>query len=131
MASIIPGETNIDNNRFVDGIVQVKPYFPKICIIPRWLLAFLFILAVLAGLCLVLLCILLALKTRRKKENSVEKSSTLQPKTQPEKIRDEALTLKKTKICDVCGREFPAVYTFCPYCMTFNGKDYLSGSFKD
>jgi len=31
---------------------------------------------------------------------------------------------KRSKTCNVCGKEFPEVYTFCPYCFTFHGKDY-------
>jgi hypothetical protein len=42
----------------------------------------------------------------------------------PSVKRREEHPFKTTKTCSVCGREFPGVYTFCPYCFTFYGKDY-------
>ena len=123
MASIIPGEVNIDNNRFVDGVVEIKPLIipppPVPCVIPRWLIAFLFVIAVLVGLTLGLLVIFILLWLRRRKEDEEEEV----PISLPAKPSEGDLYSVKKK-CNVCGREFLGVYTFCPYCMSFHGKDY-------
>jgi hypothetical protein len=115
-ANVVPGEANIDNNRFVDGVVWVKPWvFPPVWKIPIWLLALLFLLAMLIGilLLLVLMCALLRRRRRKKKDKMVIPPipSTLMP-------------FQRSKKCRVCGKEFLGVYTFCPYCFTFHGKDY-------
>lgn len=121
-ASIVPGEIDIDDNRFVDGVVRVKPWMPPPpveYVLPKWLLAFLFLLAVLVGACLVLL-VGLALWWTRERKKEVEMKQLAGPAVKP---REEA-QFKTSKTCSVCGREFPGVYTFCPYCLTFHGKDY-------
>lgn len=122
-ASIVPGEIDIDNNRFVDGVVQVKPSTlppPAEYALPRWLLAFLFLLAVFVGACLVLLVGLALWSMReRKKEGQIGRQLT----ASTVKLHEES-PFKINKICSACGREFPGVYTFCPYCLTFQGKDY-------
>ena len=114
-ASAVPGELNIENNRFVDGVVWVKlGVLPIAWKIPRWLLALLFLLAVFIGACLVAAIVFALLWRRcRKKKDQMDK----QP-TRPE------VGLKKSKTCSVCGKEFLGTYTFCPYCFTFHGKDY-------
>jgi hypothetical protein len=125
VADTVPGEVNIENNRFVDGIVQIKPLptppppTPAECIIPRWLLAFLFLIAVLIVITLTLLAIfiLLWLKEKRK-ERRDEKPLVIAPAKSV-----EIHPSKTSKKCNVCGNEFPAVYTFCPHCMSFHGKD--------
>jgi hypothetical protein len=116
VASVVPGEVDVKDNRFVDGVVRIKPWFPPPLpveyVLPRWLLAFLFLLAVLVGAILVILVgfILWWTRERRKEEEVIR--------------RVEEHPSKATKTCNVCGREFPGVYTFCPYCMSFHGKDY-------
>jgi len=123
-ASVVPGEIDVDDNRFVDGVVRVKPWMPPPpveYVLPRWLLAFLFLLAVLVGACLVLL-VALALWWTRERKKEVEMKQLTAPAVKP---REEA-PFKTSKTCSVCGREFPGVYTFCPYCFTFHGKDYDS-----
>ncbi len=114
-ASVVSGELNIENNRFVDGVVWVKlGVLPIAWEIPRWLLALLFLLALFIGACLAAAIVFALLWRRcRKKKDQVDK----QP-TRPE------VEFKKSKTCSVCGKEFPGVYTFCPYCFTFHGKDY-------
>jgi hypothetical protein len=115
-ASVVPGEVNIENNRLVNGVVWVKPWvYPPVWKIPIWLLALLFLLAVLIGilLLLVLICALLRRRRRKKKDKMV-----IQP------IPPTIMPFQRSKKCRVCGKEFPVVYTFCPYCFTFHGKDY-------
>jgi hypothetical protein len=115
-ANVVPGEANIDNNRFVDGVVWVKPWvFPPVWKIPIWLLALLFLLAMLIGilLLLVLICALLRRRRRKKKDKMV-----IPP------IPPTIMPFQRSKKCRVCGKEFLGLYTFCPYCFTFHGKDY-------
>jgi hypothetical protein len=120
VASVVPGEVDVEDNRFVDGVVRIKPWFPPPLpveyVLPRWLLAFLFLLAVLVGACLVLL-IGLALWCMRERKKEVVVPT-------PGVKRYQEYRFKTTKTCSVCGREFLGVYTFCPYCFTFHGKDY-------
>jgi len=122
VASIVPGEVDAEDNRFVDGVVWIKPLVPPSppsveCVLPKWLLTFLFLLAVLVGACLVLLIGLALWWTRERKKEA----QTVVPT--PSVKRREEHPFKTTKTCSVCGREFPGVYTFCPYCFTFHGKD--------
>jgi len=114
-ASVVLEEINLENNRFVDGVVWVKlGMLPIAWEIPRWLLALLFLLAIFIGACLAAAIVFAFLWRRcRKKKDQIDK----QP-TRPE------VEFKKSKTCSVCGKEFPGVYTFCPYCFTFHGKDY-------
>ena len=106
-ASVVPGEIIIENNRFVDGIVWVK-----VGEVPRGFLALL--LAMFIGACLIA-AIIFALLWRRRKKKGVQIGMRL---TFPE------VKLKRRKTCSACGKEFPGVFTFCPYCFTFHGKDY-------
>jgi hypothetical protein len=116
----LPNDISPADNTFVNGIVQVMarpPYpwvYPPVWNIPIWLLALLFLLAVLIGilLLLVLMCALLRRRRRKKKK-------TVIPPIPP-----TIMPFQRSKKCRVCGKEFPAVYTFCPYCFTFHGKDY-------
>ena len=123
VADVVPGEVDIEDNRFVDGIVEIKPSIlpppPVPCVIPRWLIAFLFVIAVLVGLTLGLLVIFILLWLRRRREDEEEEV----PISLPAKPSEGDL-YTATKKCNVCGREFLSVYTFCPYCMSFHGKDY-------
>ncbi|MGQ9641742.1 MAG: CARDB domain-containing protein [Candidatus Bathycorpusculaceae bacterium] len=115
-ASAVPGEVNIENNKLVDGVIWVKPWmYPPVWKIPIWLLALLFLLAMLIGilLLLVLICALLRRRRRKKKDKMV-----IPP------IPHTIMPFQRSKKCKVCGKEFPGVYTFCPYCFTFHGKDY-------
>lgn len=117
-ASVVPGEVDIEDNKFVDGVVQIKalpPPPPPEYVMPKWLLAFLFVIAVLVGVILVIL-VGFILWWKRKKGEEKEKKLSPPPFVEP--------SFKTTKKCSVCGREFPGVYTFCPYCMSFHGKDY-------
>ena len=120
-ASAVSGELIIENNRFVDDVVWVKTrMFPAVWEIPRWLLALLFLLAVFIGACLVAAILFALLWMRERKK----KGQTSRQPTYPEvKARKEA-GFKTSKTCSVCGREFHGAYTFCPYCLTFHGKDY-------
>lgn len=120
-ASAVPEELNIENNRFVDDVVWVKPWvFPAAWEIPRWLLALLFLLAVFIVACLVV-AILFALLWRRERK---KKGQRCRQPTYPEVKPRKEVGFKRSKTCSVCGKEFPGVYTFCPYCFTFHGKDY-------
>ena len=120
-ANVVPGEANIDNNRFVDGVVWVKPWvFPPVWKIPRWLLALLFISAILIGACLAAVIVFVLLRRRKRKRKD-------QRGRQPSSFEVEPckeVGFKRSKACSACGKEFPGVYTFCPYCFTFHGKDY-------
>lgn len=125
VADVVPGEIDIGDNRYVDGIVHIKaavvpPPTPVEYVIPRWLLAWLFLLTVLVGIILALIVILLLLCVCRRKREEDEKA----PAPTPIAVKpfEEAYGVRKK--CKVCGREFPGVYTFCPYCMSFHGKDY-------
>ena len=114
-ASTVPGEINIENNKFVDDVVWIKLWtFPPVWGIPMWLLAFLFGLALLIGVCLIsaLLCVLWWRRRKRKRQRSIQLNS-------PREVG-----FKKTKTCGACGKQFNGVHTFCPYCFTFHGKDY-------
>ena len=121
VASVVPGEVDVKDNRFVDGVVRIKPWFPPPppveYVLPRWLLAFLFLLAVLVGACLVLLIglALWCMRERKKEAPLVVPAPS---------VKRHEYRFKTTKTCSVCGREFLGVYTFCPYCFTFHGKDY-------
>ena len=126
-ASIVPGEIDVEDNRFVNGVVWIKrweppPPTPVECVLPKWLLASLFLLAVLVGANLVVTVgfILWWLHKREKKEKTepvkTQTPSPVKPNTEQK--------FKSTKTCNVCGKEFPGTYTFCPYCMSFHDKDY-------
>ena len=115
-ANVVPGEANIDNNRFVDGVVWVKPWvFPPVWKIPIWLLALLFLLAMLIGILLLLVLMYALLRRRRRKKKEKTVIQPTLPAISP---------FRRRKKCRVCGEEFPEVYTFCPYCFAFHGKDY-------
>ena len=127
-AGPVPGETKLDDNVFIDDVVKIKsspypspsppPYWPPGVFDMRWLLAGLFILIVLVAAVLILaVIILLACGRRRKREE------------EPKKIAEEPRVLAllpspATKTCKVCGKKFLAVYTFCPHCMSFHGRDF-------
>jgi hypothetical protein len=115
-ANVVLGEANIDNNRLVDGVVWVKPWvYPPVWEVPGWPLALLFsLLAMLIGACLLAIIILALLWRRRKKKRTQMNMRPAFPEVK----------LKRSKTCSVCGKEFLGVYTFCPYCFTFHGKDY-------
>jgi len=125
VAGVVPGEVDVEDNRLVDGAVRIKPLVPPPapaveCVLPKWLLAFLFLLAVLVGANLVAIVgfILWWMRERGKEREAkpVKPSASVKPV--------EEHQFKATKTCNVCGKEFPAVYTFCPYCMSFHGKDW-------
>jgi len=122
VASIVPEEMDIDNNRFVDGVVQIKPLAPpppSELLVPKWLLALLFLLFVLLGAILVLL-IALALWCKRKKQKDEDAANL--PRSSI--VSADEYSSKAIKTCSNCGRQFNGIYTFCPYCMSFHGKDY-------
>jgi hypothetical protein len=122
-ASVVPGEVApyTDNNKLVDGVVWVKSWaFPPVWEIPRWLLALLFISAILIGACLAAAIVFVLLRRRKRKRKD-------QWGRQPSSFEVEPckeVGFKRSKTCSACGKEFPGVYTFCPYCFTFHGKDY-------
>ena len=118
VASAVPEEVNIENNKFVDGVVWVKSWtLPAVWEIPRWLLALLFLLVVF--ICVAVIIFALLWECERKKKGQRNR----QP-THPEVKPCKKVGFKKSKTCGVCGKEFPGAYTFCPYCFTFHGKDY-------
>lgn len=124
-ASVVPGEVDVEDNRFVDGVVWIKPWVPPPpppveYVLPKWLLAFLFLLAVLVGANLVV-TVGFALWWMRERGKERE-AKPVRPSAPSVKLVEEH-PFKATKTCSVCGRKFPAVYTFCPYCMSFHGKD--------
>jgi len=115
VASIVPGETDVKDNTFIDGVVWVTPWVsPSDWEIPRWLLALLFLLIVFVGACLIAAIIFALLWRRKKKKNG-------QTNVQP---THHKVGFKRSKTCNVCEKEFHGVYTFCPYCLTFHRKDY-------
>ena len=120
-ASVVPGEVDVEDNRFVDGVVRIKlwappPPSPVECVLPKWLLAFLFLLTVLVGATLCCCLLLWCMRERKKEAQTVVPTSSVK--------RREEHRFKTTKTCSVCGREFPGVYSFCPYCMSFHGKSF-------
>jgi len=108
-ASAVPGELIIENNKFIDDVVEIKLWTFFV-----WHVALLFVLALLIGVCLILALLYVLWRRGRKKKRQVS--------TQLNSPRDTEF--KKIKICGACGRQFNGVYTFCPYCFTFHGKDY-------
>jgi hypothetical protein len=125
-ASVVPGEIDVEDNRFVNGIVTIKPWTPlpptpAECVVPKWLLASLFLLAVLIGANLVVTVgfVLWWLHKREKKEKTEPVISAAPSRVKP--LKEQAF--KQTKTCNVCGREFSGAYTFCPHCMSFHDKD--------
>lgn len=126
-AGPVPGETNLSDNVFVDGVVKIRsapsPPCPGVFDV-RWLLAGLFILIVLVGILLVLAVIILL--TCRRRRRSEEEEPERVKEEEPKKIREEpkVLPFSAAKKCEVCEKEFPSVYTFCPHCMSFHGRDF-------
>ena len=126
-AGPVPGETNLSDNVFVDGVVKIRsapsPPCPGVFDM-RWLLAGLFILIVLVGILLVLAVIILLTcrRRRRSEEEEPERVKTEEPK----KIMEEpkVLPFSAAKKCEICEKEFPSVYTFCPHCMSFHDRDF-------
>jgi len=111
VANTVPGETDVEDNSFVDGTVRVKyPSVPPVVSeLPAWLMWLLIILIILVAASL-FTSIALLFYVRKKKENS------------PVKVADPVTYEEKThKTCIKCGKEFLAVYTFCPHCFTYNG----------
>jgi hypothetical protein len=116
-AGPVPGETFLADNVYIDGLVEVigapTPYPPFFDM--RSLLAMLFILIVLVAAVFVIAVIILMSCRRRKEEEE---------KTEPRSVVEPVLPRYSAKRCRVCGKEFAAVYTFCPHCMSFHGKDF-------
>ena len=123
-ASVVPGEINIENNKFTDGVIWVKQcaFLPPICGIPPETLTLIFLLLALIGSSITV-TIIIILQSRKKREKKTQKESYSQSNTSRKIKADKSDNLKRTKTCSSCGKEFPATYTFCPYCFTFNGKD--------
>jgi len=128
-ASVVPGEIDVEDNSLVDGVVRIKsapppppPPPPVECVLPKWLLAFLFVLAVLVGATLVVI-VGFALWWKHERREKEEVKPVMRSSSSSVKPYEE-YQFKATKTCNVCGREFPGVYTFCPYCMSFHGEDY-------
>lgn len=117
-AEYLTGETNFQNNICIDDVVSVraraKPWVPAYWKIPE-MLALLILLATLIGSCMT---VLLWKFKRRRTEQKGRRSAFSEAKSSKED------RFKTSKTCSVCGKEFPATYTFCPYCFTFHGKDY-------
>jgi len=112
----LPNDITPADNTFINGVIWVRPWvYPPVWKIPTWLLVLLFLLVLLIGilLLLVLICALLRRRRRKKKDEMV--IPLIPPAISP---------FRRRKKCRVCGEEFPEVYTFCPYCFTFHGKDY-------
>lgn len=116
-AGPVPGEVFLADNVFVDGFVRVierpgPPAGPGLDM--RAILAMLFIVAVLVAALLALVIVML-LACRRGKEDEEDSKGVSESLVLP---------LYPIKKCRECGKEFPGVYTFCPYCMSFHGKDF-------
>ena len=111
VASTVPGETDVEDNTFVDDTVRVKsPHVPPVVSeLPEWLMWLPIILTILTAASL-FTSIALLFCLRKKKENSPAK--VVAPVTYREKTH---------KTCIECGREFLGVRTFCPDCFTYNG----------
>jgi hypothetical protein len=113
-ANAVPGEVNLGDNVFVDGYILVGAVVPptRPPFDSRWFLALLFILIMLIAILLVVLMLLLFARRRKKKEE--EKAGLGAAAVLPS---------EGVKRCRVCGKEFPVAFTFCPYCLSFYGKD--------
>jgi hypothetical protein len=137
IAEPVPGETNVDNNVLVDGTVKITSVIPSppVSCNPL-LLALLFILIVLIGALLVAALLVFLFCRRRRKNEEEEPERVMGPvavlpltavkKQQRQRATEQAAILPSAiaKKCKVCGKDFPAVYTFCPHCMSFHGKDF-------
>lgn len=64
--------------------------------------------------------IFIMLRTREKKKRGRMQGKPTPPEVKPCK----EVGLKRSKTCSACGKEFPGVYSFCPYCLTFQGQEY-------
>jgi hypothetical protein len=120
VASFVPGEVGVDDNRFVDGVVRIKPWVPPPappvgCVPPKWFLAFLFLLSVLLGANIVAFLGFILWKMKEERR---------EVKTESFVNSFEESQYKATKKCNVCGKEFSAVCTFCPYYMNFHGRGW-------
>lgn len=123
-ASVVPGEIEINDNRFLDGTVWVKSGMPPPSVeyvLPRWLLAFLFLLSVFIGACLAAVIIFALLWRRERKKKDPRGRQPTYSEVKPRK----EVRFKRTKTCNICGKEFSEAYTFCPYCFAFHGKDRI------
>jgi len=109
-AEPVPGEIDTLDNVLINGLVEVR--------------AVLFLL--MANLLLLLamfMCIAVMVFPflERKRKKNVQ--MCVQP-TSSEVMPCKEVGFKRSKTCSACGKGFPEVYTFCPHCFTFHGKDY-------
>lgn len=114
-SATLPSDIDVSDNTYMDGIVWVRPWVsPAVWEIPRWILTLLFLLAIFIVACLIAAIIFgLLWRRERKKRGEMDGQPT-----------HSKVGFKRSKTCSVCGKEFPGVYTFCPYCFAFHGKDY-------
>jgi hypothetical protein len=142
VAEPVAGETNLANNILVDGTVKITSVLPPPVFDNRLILALLFILIVLVAALLVaaVLAFLFCRRRRRKDEEEPEGvmgraavlpvlpvfPPTVVKRKEPEHVMERGAVLpsRAVKKCKVCSEEFPAVYTFCPHCMSFHGRDF-------
>jgi hypothetical protein len=113
IADAVPGETNLEDNVFIDGTVRLKePIKPPDFEINGvlWLLLILFIFVILTAAFFIFVLVLGSFRRRRRR-----RIEEVKPALQP---------LKTRKTCRACGREFLGVYTFCPHCLSYDGKDF-------
>lgn len=103
----VPWCPGVSTNFLIKKLIVPQPV---LCELPRWLLAFLFILAVLVGANLVVTVVFLLWWLKRKSEEDVRRAPT------------QGRRLSKTyKTCSECGREFHGFRAFCPYCFAYQG----------
>jgi hypothetical protein len=137
VAKPVPDETYLANNVLVDGIVKITSLpVPTVCD-NRLILAFLFVLTVLVAALLVAAVLVFLFCRRRRRKDGEEETEravgrvAVLPLTAAKRKETEhfaghvaVLPSAAAKNCKVCGRDFLAVYTFCPHCLSFHGKDF-------
>lgn len=107
----VPGEIDTLDNVFIYDFVEVR------AVLFLLMADLLFLLAVF--MCVAAIVSALLWEHERKKKGQMCR----QPTSSEVKPCKE-VGFKRSKTCSACGKEFPGVYTFCPYCFTFHGKDY-------
>lgn len=119
-ASTVPGEVDIENNRFVDGVVWVRSWMLSAMRgLLGWVLILLFISTIIGALLLFVIAFALLRRRRKRSQDNMDTQLNCSRVKPFSKTKS-----KRGKRCSTCGKEFPSVYTFCPYCFTFYGKDY-------
>jgi hypothetical protein len=107
----VPGEIDTLDNVLIYDFVEVRGALFLL------MADLLFLLAVFS--CVAVIVFVLLWERERKKKGQMCRQST-SSEVKPCK----EVGFKRSKTCSVCGKEFLGVYTFCPYCFAFHGKDH-------